>query len=331
MCIAPNQLPNGFLTGCRNCWQCRERKILDWSGRCIAESKTTTACHSLTLTYGRGLDGKNAGEQSHERATVLTYSDVQKYFKRLRKAGFPLSYFAVGEYGSKKGRAHWHVIVFWHGPVPKHELRKNFIEPHWVHGWSYWDNVGPASVRYVCKYVQKDLEDAEAQGLLRMSKKPPLGARYFAERAQIYVEAGLAPQNLSYTFTEAKDRDGKLLKFMLGGRSAELFLEEYLLRWRGFPPSGFAGPPSCPRGWHYPESELVQEFEDKRLGNVLTAEQVENEIREKTQERKAAQWQREIVETEAKVATSPWLERRHKQNVTRMQDQFRVSELENNC
>jgi hypothetical protein len=324
MCIAPHLLPNGFLTGCRECWQCRERKILDWSGRCIAESKTATACHSLTLTYGRGQSGKNLGKVSHERTAVLTYSDVQKFLKRLRKAGFPCSYFVVGEYGSAKGRAHWHMIIYWHGPVPAHKLRENFTEKHWVHGWSFWDNVGPASVRYVCKYVQKDLADAEAQGLLRMSKKPPLGALYFAERAQKYVDQGLAPQDLFYSFPEAKDKDGKKLKFMLGGRSAELFLQEYLTRWRGLPrPWGAPGPVRFTgRPWHYPESELVQEFEDKNLSGRVTAEQVENEIREKHQQRKAAQWQKEIEETEKQIEENPVRSRRVRDYATRMQSGF---------
>ena len=263
MCIAPNMLADGTLVGCRECWQCQERKILDWTGRCIAESKTATACHSITLTYGRGLSGKNAGKVSHERAAVLTYSDVQNYFKRLRKAGFPCSYFVTGEYGSTKGRAHWHALIYWHGPVPEHELDKRFEQEHWQHGFSYWETVYPESVRYVCKYVQKDLSDAEAQGKLSMSKKPPLGARYFAERAQRFVDASLSPQDLFYTHAEARGKDGKPLKFQLSGRSAELFLEEFIGRWRGFPLRGFEGPPYPVRGWHYPPSKLVEEFEDK--------------------------------------------------------------------
>lgn len=322
MCTAPHLLPNGFLTGCRECWQCHERKILDWSGRCIAESKTATACHSITLTYGRGQSGKNEGKVSHERAHVLTYSDVQNFFKRLRKAGFPCSYFVVGEYGGTKGRSHWHALIFWHGAVPPHKLRTaKYMQAQWRHGFSFWDEVGPGSVRYVCKYVQKDLNDAEAQGHLSMSKKPPIGSRYFAQRAQLYVDQGLAPQDLFYTFPEARDKEGKKLKFMLGGRSAELFLEEYIMRWRGYPPRGFAGPPSCPRGWHYPESELVTEFEDKRLSNVLTAEQVENEINEKHQQKRNAQCQREIEETEKKLQLQEFPER-NRAYIDRMQSAF---------
>lgn len=301
MCTQPNLLSDGTLVACRECWQCQERKILDWTGRCIAESKTSTACHSITLTYGRGQSGKNAGKVSHERAHVLTYSDVQKYFKRLRKDGFACSYFVVGEYGGTKGRSHWHAIIFWHGAVPKHEIRTEmYMQEHWHHGFSFWDDVGPASVRYVCKYVQKDLNDAEAQGHLSMSKKPPIGSRYFALRAQKYVDAGLAPQDLFYTFPEAKDREGKKLKFLLGGRSAELFLEEYVRRWRGYPPRGFHGPPCPVRGWHYPPSELVEAYEDKLMRDRrLTAAEVDEIILSK--ERKARPWQETRIDLDAPV------------------------------
>jgi hypothetical protein len=284
-------LSDGTLIGCRNCWQCSERKILDWTGRCIAESKSSNACHSITLTYGRGLEGKNMGKVSHERAHVLTYSDVQKYFKRLRKAGFPCSYFVTGEFGGTKGRTHWHAIVFWHAGVPKHELRtEKYMQEHWIHGFSFWDEAYPESVRYVCKYVQKDLSDAESQGHLSMSKKPPLGSRWFADRAQQYVDQWLAPQDLLYTFSEAKDSKGKRIKFMLTGRSAELFLDEYLRRWRGYPSRGYHGPPCPVRGWHYPASELLEAYEDKITRNApIDVEELNRQIWEN--KRKVTPWE----------------------------------------
>ena len=69
MCINPSPLPDGTLIGCRNCKQCFGRRILDWQGRCIAESKTTAAANAITLTYGRSA----RNEVLHPRAVVLTY------------------------------------------------------------------------------------------------------------------------------------------------------------------------------------------------------------------------------------------------------------------
>ena len=292
MCVSPNKLDDGSLIACRNCWQCRERRVLDWQGRCIAEGKTSVGAHVVTLTYGP-VDGK----ESHERAAVLTFSDVQKFLKRIRKAGFPCSYFVAGEYGSSKGRAHWHIVLYWHEVVPTVALRKNIQFAHWPHGYTYWDEVSASSVRYVCKYLLKDLDDAERQGHLSMSKKPPLGARYFARRAQDYVDAGLAPQDLFYSFPEAKAGNGSALQFLLAGRSAEMFLTAFMRKWRGYPEPGFHGPPCPVRGWNYPESEVVQEFEDKLTRETPSrydAQAFEQELKERV--RPVEIWQNEIPE-----------------------------------
>ncbi|TIS17093.1 MAG: hypothetical protein E5X07_34615, partial [Mesorhizobium sp.] len=160
MCANPRHLPDGIEVACHKCWQCRENRINDWVGRCIAESKTARATHSITLTYGRD----DAGIEDHLRAALLTYSDVQKYLKRLRKDGYPCRYFVAGEYGSEKGRAHWHLIIFWQDRVPEHELNRRFLQKHWTHGWSHWELPSYASIRYVMKYISKDIGVAERQG-----------------------------------------------------------------------------------------------------------------------------------------------------------------------
>lgn len=253
MCIAPLTLNDGQQTGCHKCWQCRERAINDWVGRNIAESRTASAANAVTLTYGR--DGDNV---DHVRAAILTYSDVQKYFKRLRRNGYPCRYFAIGEYGSAKGRAHWHLMIYWLAKVPPHELRKNFMETHWKEGFSFWDKPSPEAIRYNCKYIQKDIGQDERQGHLAMSKKPPLGAAYFEQMAEQYVRQGLAPQTLEYRFPEVKRRNKagreEVVTFMLKDRPAELFLDHFIMKWRETYP-----------GKHLPNSELVEEYLDSQV------------------------------------------------------------------
>lgn len=241
MCVAPLNLADGTETACHECWQCRENAINDWVGRNIAESRTAVASHAVTLTYGRS---KRSGEVDHERAVILTYSDVQKYLKLLRRHGYAVRYFVTGEFGSLKGRAHWHIMLYWLDKVPPHELDRNFMEDHWPHGWSFWTEPTPHAVRYNCKYIQKDMGDAERQGHLAMSKKPPLGARYFESLAERYVAQELAPQDLSYRF-RFPNADGtwKVHEFMLRDRSAELFLAHYVRAWELARP-GRPTPPS---------------------------------------------------------------------------------------
>lgn len=227
MCISPGKLKDGTEIACRKCWQCRENRVNDWVGRCIAESMTAKASHAITLTYGRD----QYGSADHPAAVVLTYSDVQKYFKLLRRHGYPCRYIAVGEYGTAKGRAHWHLVVFWLDKVPPHELDVRFEEPHWPHGVSFWTHVNSAATRYNLKYIQKDIGEMERQGHLAMSKKPPLGTVYFMREAERLVEAGLSPRDLLYTFDAARDKQGRKVEFMMRGKTADIYLDHFMDVW----------------------------------------------------------------------------------------------------
>lgn len=244
--------------GCHECWQCIERSVGDWVGRNIAESKTAIAANAITLTYGRDIDPKSStfNRIDHPRARVLTYSDVQKYFKRLRKNGYPCRYFVTGEYGAMKARAHWHVMVYWLGDVPEHRLRKRFRNKLWPYGFQFWDQPSPGAIRYNCKYIQKDQGDDEKQGKLMMSKKPPLGTEYFLARAEQFVEQGLSPRDLFYSWREVtrpkKDGSTEIVKFQMKGAVKDLFLRHFVTVWQATYP-----------GRHFPASEVVDAWQDK--------------------------------------------------------------------
>lgn len=250
MCLNPSCIDDVGFVACRKCWQCRERKVDDWVGRNIAESKTAKAAHVATLTYGQSL---TTGEIDHINAAVLTYSDVQKFLKRLRTAGYPCRYFAVGEYGEKKGRAHWHVIIYWQKKVPELRLRSNFDFKFWDHGFTYWDRMSPDAVRYACKYLTKNQDDEAGQIFPPMpSKKPPLGDAYFRQLAQQYIDQGISPQKLVYSFPEVK-RAGEPIEFHMRGKTADNFcryiVDGWLDKYDDYPP----------------KSEVIWEWLDKGL------------------------------------------------------------------
>lgn len=273
MCINPTLLPNGVLRYCRQCWQCAGNRINDWVGRCIAESRTAAATSSVTLTYRPEpgerrasdppeafLEGARIGSTDRNlKAQFLTYSDVQRFFKRLRNSGYRFRYIVVGEYGKLKGRAHWHAVIFWEGAVPPHELRTHFNETHWWAGHSYWDDSSEAALRYCVKYIQKDRGDRAAQGEFHMSKYPPLGSAYFAELAGRYVDQGLAPQDASYSFGDVrKKKSGKPVLFWLRGASRNVFLQSFLDQW------------AARRGGHPPPSPFLEEWCDRQALSSTT-------------------------------------------------------------
>jgi hypothetical protein len=229
--------------------------VNDWVGRCIAETKTATATRAVTLTYGR--DDK--GNEDHGRAALLTYSDVQLYFKALRNSGYRgrhrFKFFAVGEYGSLKGRAHWHVLLFFSGKVPPHEVSEarvpvRFEEPHWPHGYSTWGVTDAAAIRYTCKYILKDT-GPEGQAYKSMSKTPPIGSEYFARLARRYAENGLAPQSPTYWFNEVKNKRGEVVHFFLQGVSLDLYCQAFLDAWAEL------------HGGHPPVSEMIEDYCDR--------------------------------------------------------------------
>lgn len=83
----------------------------------------------------------------HNKVGVLFYHDIQNFFKRLRinyeryksvyshifREGAQLSYFVAGEYGTRRQRPHWHIIMY----VPKHDTKylwewKRLISRSWL-------------------------------------------------------------------------------------------------------------------------------------------------------------------------------------------------------
>lgn len=240
MCEQP-LVVNSAEVGCRKCKQCRSNYVTDWVGRCIAEGEVSVAVSSVTLTY------REAGPHT----AILTYSDVQRFLRSLRRDGFPVRYVVAGEYGTKKGRAHWHAILFWKARAPWHEVRKNFHQENWPHGFSFWDESNVAALKYVCKYILKPTDDDYAQSEFYMSRFPPIGAEYFRRLARRYVEAGLAPQDASYSFPDVRQENGELVRFWLHRHSLDRFIKSFLVQWELY------------RGGHPPVSELVEDWCDK--------------------------------------------------------------------
>lgn len=236
MCEHPRIMADGTEAPCRECKQCLEDRIKDWTGRCIAESKTCVAAHVVTLTYGDVV--QSVGKDKPLEAVRLTYQDVQGYLKRLRYAGFKFRFFAAGEYGSLKGRAHWHLIIFWQCEPPLSiRIRERYVHQHkavnlWPFGFSFWDEADAGTVRYCTKYINKDADvSPNAMKRVGMSSQPPLGTEYFRRMAVDYVNHGLVPRNTYYSFpgvvVQSGPNNGKPMRFALRGAAAYRFCSAF--------------------------------------------------------------------------------------------------------
>lgn len=260
MCLNPVTLASGQQVACQKCWQCLRDKVDDWTGRLIAESQMSSGAYSVTLTYGRDTLYDAA---DHLRAATLTYSDVQKFLKLMRRHGLKVRYLVVGEYGATKGRAHWHAILCFQDFVPIIELGKNTDFKYWTHGHTYWDRLTPEAVAYVAKYVAKEVEAPDAFYHMGMSKRPPLGDAYFKLLAERYVAQRLAPQDFVYQFAGV-ERKGKQRKFVMRGKTRENFVRYFRDGWW------------ATYGDHPPNSEILEAFEDLEAekGSQETARRV---------------------------------------------------------
>jgi len=239
VCIAPLNLDDGTEVGCRECWQCRKRRVNDYVGRCIAESKFSKKTYAVTLTYD-GDQGVNA--------VTLIYKDVQDFLKRLRKK-HKCRYIVTGEYGSAKGRSHWHIILFFKDSWPEVTSNKRVDWKYWKHGFSYFQEPDWKGFEYCLKYVLKDQTSRQSDSHLAMSKKPPLGHEFFQQLARQYVEQALAPQTYFYKFGDVRDYKNREKGFMMQGKTRENFMETFVNEWED-------------KYSHEPLSELVTDYYD---------------------------------------------------------------------
>lgn len=138
----------GALVSCQYCPDCRSRRSAVWAVRLEDEARVWDRASFVTLTISdRALFQCWRNPPNPAR---LSRRDLQLFFKRLRKAGFDVKYYAVGEYGEVGARAHYHVILF--GVDSRDRVA---IEAAWPWGIVDIGRVEPASVRYVTGYVMK--------------------------------------------------------------------------------------------------------------------------------------------------------------------------------
>lgn len=200
--ISEFKLPCG---GCEGCLLERSRQ---WAVRCMHEAQLWEKNCFITLTY-----------EDPPPWNSLRHSDFQKFMKRLRKkfsghkelvddrtgkSSYPIRYYMAGEYGSARGRPHYHACIFNFGFEDLKFLRRTNsgsdlyrsaqLESLWPYGFSSVGDVTFESAAYVARYVMKkqnhqgdkfapvDLETGEiierCPEYNRMSLKPGIGANF---------------------------------------------------------------------------------------------------------------------------------------------------------
>ena len=149
---------------------CRVNRVRTWQGRMILEAQDHPYSAFVTLTYN--------DEHLPEDNNVCKV-EMQNFLKRLRKQIQPrkIKYFAVGEYGEKSWRPHYHLIIFGLSPS-----EQKTVEKCWTKGYVQVGTAEPSSMSYCCGYVLKKMTkstDSRLNGrkpeFSLMSKREPIG------------------------------------------------------------------------------------------------------------------------------------------------------------
>lgn len=142
---------------CNKCVECLRENSFEWAMRICHEASSYEHNSFITLTFSPEY---LPSDKSVHRV------DIQLFMKRLRKAVQPLKirFFACGEYGSKFGRPHYHLIIFGYD-FPDRKFfqtkdgsdlfRSELLERVWPFGFSTIGDLDFHSALYCAKYMNK--------------------------------------------------------------------------------------------------------------------------------------------------------------------------------
>jgi hypothetical protein len=254
MCVRPTRI---YVTGkasltprevpCRKCWACTKNRVSALVGKALMEQETMEWSYMLNLTYDdKRLSSHPWGDNAKK---YVCKADFQHFMRNVRSQmrsqdranrvniGSNARYLVAGEYGEKKGRSHFHVLLMGTGmppPIPK--LNKDFqYMDAWPWGFTFAEAVqGEKSIRYIAKYLNKGVVDRErqknrptAQEWVSYSKFPPLGAEYVKKLAQMQAQSEIMPYDLRYR-PKSGNPDHN---YSLGGKLEEIFFDELYEQW----------------------------------------------------------------------------------------------------
>lgn len=194
---------------CGKCLGCLMTRAFYWSVRCVCESVDYDECYFLTLTY----DDKNIPDGRN-----LCRAHVQSFVKRLRYyfRDYRLRVFYCGEYGEKRHRPHYHMIVFGL-PLKKKNIKMfvsdiskrgnenyacPFLEKIWKLGLVRVGSFSSNSASYVAQYTLKKnsskmerfLKTREIKPFVGASNRPGIGYDYFMRyHTEIYRRGFFKP------------------------------------------------------------------------------------------------------------------------------------------
>lgn len=178
-CLFPLYLPIPDYQGklrvrCGHCINCKAHRAQEWCMRLEMESKYWKDMCFVTLTYDDDnlprhiIDGslfysdeeiRCHPELAYVFEPTLRPDHLRNFIKRVRKrVPVKLRYYAVGEYGTKYGRSHLHILFF---GLPYNKLTEYIVKDCWPFGFVQIRPFFKETCTYIAGYVQKKLYGRE--------------------------------------------------------------------------------------------------------------------------------------------------------------------------
>jgi hypothetical protein len=209
-----------FRIPCGKCLNCKKKRRSDWSLRLEHEYLYSDSALFITLTYNDASIPRNRG------IATLNKKDLQDYIKRLRNSHVAyvsrelgirksevknhskqIRYYAVGEYGSKTNRPHYHILLFNYDIANLKPIEAQWKNTQTGHPLGFVDigKVSSASINYTTKYMFKQWgkKDLRQRPFTNMSRRPMIGTGFLNEYKNYLRE---------FELTTIRDKKGTLRK-----------------------------------------------------------------------------------------------------------------------
>lgn len=199
---------------CGKCVECMKSISQEWALRIMLEAKQYKENCCLTLTY----DNEHCPEDYQ-----LVRKDIQLFLKLLRKAIAPVKIrvFYSGEYGERRGRPHFHCIIFnWKPDDLNYKFSKStpyytsaMLSKLWKRGFVTVGEVTYDTAFYCAKYLQKVVgQKKEVPPFVGMSNRPGIGFNAITpdllKKKCFYYDGKKYP--LPRYFQKVLERDGNI-------------------------------------------------------------------------------------------------------------------------
>lgn len=213
---------SGIFVRCGRCEPCIEQRSKEWAVRLGLDMDRAETAYFVTLTYDDSelaklkvghldseieyLPGEAPCQDDYSSMVPkLDKSHLRHFLMNLRnyqERGMPnhyhgkkvsqialkapkFKYFAVGEYGTRTNRPHWH-ILFFNVPYDMVNFEK-VVTFAWGKGFTYFGTVTMSSITYTVGYMLKNLH----KKCIRLMSKG-IGGMYASEKVE-YHQARMKP------------------------------------------------------------------------------------------------------------------------------------------